>query len=51
MKYLLRLTVRNSFKGSVAPLAPGAVVQSAAYLDHVRNSSTDAVQVKVGLFA
>lgn len=48
---LLRLTVRNFFKGSNAPLTPGAVVQSAAHLDRVRISRTDAVQAKVGLFA
>lgn len=51
MKDLLRLTGRNFFQSSVAPLTPGAVVQSAAYLDRVRNSRTDAVQAKVGLFA
>lgn len=47
----LGLTVRNFFRGSVAPLTPGAVVQSAANLDRVRSSRTDAVHAVVGLFA
>lgn len=48
---LLRLTNWNFFEGSVAPLTPGAVVQSAAYLDRVSYPRSDAVQAKAGLFA